>query len=74
MCRCVCACGGKNWGAGLCAAHFKNVCDVRAGVDENPRTLKVCSFCYLYEANSIKNDLHICNLWTGQFVSLKSVI
>jgi hypothetical protein len=25
-------------------------------------------------ANSIKTDLHICNLWTGQFVSYKSVI
>ena len=25
-------------------------------------------------ANSIKTDLHICNLRTGQFVSYKSVI
>ena len=23
----------------LCAAHYQNVCDVRAGVAENPRTL-----------------------------------
>ena len=37
---CVCACGRKNWGVGACAAHYENVCDVRAGVDENPRTLK----------------------------------
>ena len=34
-------CGRKNGGAGACAAHFQNVCNVRAGVDENPRTLKV---------------------------------
>ena len=26
------------------------------------------TFCYLDWANSIKTDLHICNLWTGQFV------
>ena len=32
------------------------------------------TFCYLDGANSIKTDLHICNLWTGQFVSYKSVI
>ena len=32
------------------------------------------TFCYLHGANSIKTDLHICNLWTGQFVSYKSVI
>ena len=33
------------------------------------------TFCYLDMANSIKTDLlHICNLWTGQFVSCKSVI
>ena len=38
---CGCACGHKNWGAGACAAHYENVCDVRAGADENPRTLKV---------------------------------
>ena len=24
--------------------------------------------------NSLKTDLHICNLWTGQFVSHKPVI
>ena len=34
----------------------------------------VFMFCYLDWANSIKTDLHICNLWTGQFVSFKSVI
>ena len=34
-----CAYGRKNWGAGACAAHYENVCDVRAGADENPRTL-----------------------------------
>ena len=32
------------------------------------------TFCYLDGANSIKTDLHICNLWTGQFASYKSVI
>ena len=32
------------------------------------------TFSYLDGANSIKTDLHICNLWTGQFVSYKSVI
>ena len=32
------------------------------------------SFCYLDWANSIKTDLHICSLWTGQFVSYRSVI
>ena len=31
------------------------------------------TFCYLEGANSIKTDLQICNLWTGQFVSYKSV-
>ena len=36
---CGCACGCKNCGAGACAAHYQNVCDVRAG--ENPRTLTV---------------------------------
>ena len=30
------------------------------------------TFCYLDGANTIKTDLHICNLWTGQFVSYKS--
>ena len=30
------------------------------------------TFCYLNGANSIKIDLlHICNLWTDQFVSLQ---
>ena len=37
----MCGCGHKNWSAGACAAHFQKVCDVRAGADENPRTLKV---------------------------------
>ena len=41
-----------------------------------PGTLDVylSTFSYLDGANSIKTDLHICNLWTGQFVSYKSVI
>ena len=26
--------------------------------------------CYLDGTNSIKTDLHICNSWTGHFVSL----
>jgi hypothetical protein len=34
----------------------------------------IFTFCYLDEANSMKTDLDICNLWTGQFVSYKSVI
>ena len=38
---CGCACGRKNWCAGAFAAHYKNVCDVRAGADENLCTLKV---------------------------------
>ena len=33
----ACACGRKNWGAGACATCYENVCDLRAGVDENPR-------------------------------------
>ena len=37
-------CGRKIWGAGACAAHYENVCDVRAGADENPKTLKVWHF------------------------------
>ena len=44
MCGCACGCGPKNWDADACAAHYENVCDVRAGADENPRTLKVCFF------------------------------
>jgi hypothetical protein len=32
------------------------------------------NFFYLDGANSIKTDLHICNLWTGQFVCYKSVV
>ena len=32
------------------------------------------TFCNLDRAYSIKTYLHICNLWTGQFVSYKSVI
>ena len=27
-------CGRKIWGAGACAAHYENVCDVRAGAEE----------------------------------------
>ena len=41
MCGCGCPCGHKNWCPGACAAHHQNVCDVRAGAAENPRTLKV---------------------------------
>ena len=65
---CGCACGPKNWGADGCAAHYENVCDVRAGADENPRTLKVfheqyfllallaslkAKHCRLYKINNI---------------------
>ena len=32
------------------------------------------TFFYLDGANSIKTDLHNCNLWTGQFVNYKSVV
>ena len=39
MCGCGCACGRKNWFAGACAAHYQNVCNVRAGAAENPRKL-----------------------------------
>ena len=31
------------------------------------------TFCYVDGANSIKTDLHICNLWIGQFVSYVQV-
>ena len=41
MCGCACGCGREKWGASACAAHYENVCDVRAGADENRRTLKV---------------------------------
>ena len=40
----MCGCGRKNWGAGACAAHYEYVCDVCAGADENPRTLKVWAY------------------------------
>ena len=30
----MCGCGPKNWGADGCAAHYENVCNVRAGADE----------------------------------------
>ena len=46
MCGCACGCGPKNWGVDAFAAHYENVCDVRAGADENPRTLKVCPIYY----------------------------
>ena len=36
---CGCACGRKNWGPSAGAAHYQNVCNVRA--DKNPRTLTV---------------------------------
>jgi hypothetical protein len=42
MCGCGCACGHKNWCVGACATYCQNVCHVRAGAAENPRTLKVC--------------------------------
>ena len=32
------------------------------------------TFCYLKGANSIKTDLHVCNLLIGQFVGYNSVI
>ena len=35
-------CGRKNYCAGACFAHYQNVCDVRAGAAEKPRTLRVC--------------------------------
>ena len=39
------------------------------------RTLVVyLLFANVDAANSIKTDLHICNLWTAQFVSYKSLI
>ena len=28
------ACGPKNWDAGSCAAHYKNVCELRAGAPQ----------------------------------------
>ena len=31
----------KKWGAGACAAHYQIVCDVRAGVGQKVRSLKV---------------------------------
>ena len=34
-------------------------------------TLDVIYFLLFGWANSIKMDLHICNLWTGQFVSYR---
>ena len=40
----MCGCGRENWCAGACAAHYQNVCNVRAGAAENPRTLKVWHF------------------------------
>ena len=44
---CACRCGPKNWGADGCAAHYENVCDVRAGANEKLRTLKVCFYAAL---------------------------
>ena len=44
--RWACACGCKKWGTGACACGVTKMCamcvQVRAGADENPRTLKVC--------------------------------
>ena len=58
MCGCAsCGCGRKNWGAGACAAHYENMCDVRAGADENLRTLKSCltiRFSTLFFSHQIK--------------------
>ena len=47
----MCACGCKNWGAGACVRSYENVFDVRAGADENPPTLKVCSIVKDSNAN-----------------------
>ena len=40
---CEFACGHKNLHTGGYAAHYEKVCDVLAGVDENPSKLKVCN-------------------------------
>ena len=42
LCRCV----RKKWGAGACAAHYENVCNVRVGADKNPHSKKVW-ICYM---------------------------
>ena len=44
MCGRTCACGCKDWCAVACAARYQNMCDVRAGAAEKPRTLKVCTY------------------------------
>jgi hypothetical protein len=41
MCGYGCACGSKDLCLGACATHYQNVCDVRVGAAEIPRTLKV---------------------------------
>ena len=50
----------------LIGVEYQNCC----------QTLDVYLLCIwdLDVANSIKTDLHIYNLWTGQFVSYKPVI
>ena len=54
MCGCACGCGRKNRCACACAAHFQNFCNVRAGADKNPRTLKVWQNFMLKSGNSDK--------------------
>ena len=46
MCGCLCRCVCKKWGAGACAAHYENVCNVRVGADKNPHSKKVW-ICYM---------------------------
>ena len=43
----MCTSGRKNWCAGMCAANYQNVCNLRADAAENLRTLKVCSLSIL---------------------------
>ena len=57
------------------SCHIRNVL-IDVEYQNYRRTLDVYLLfaTYLDGANSIKTDLHICNLWTGQFASYKSVI
>ena len=56
------------------SSHIRSVSNLRWMSKLSSNFCCLFTFCYLDGANSIKTDLHICNPWTSQFVSYKSVI
>ena len=58
-------CGSCHNRNALISVEYQNCC----------RTLAIYVILVNFDGeNSFKIDLHICNLWTGQFVSYESVI